>query len=274
MGMLEVRSSDVSAPPVNPAARVPVRSRFFLVLTVVLLGIVFAGFAPTFYLDPLFDTPTRVTSIAYPDASPLPPFLVLHAVLLTAWFAGLVVQSTLVGRGRLDVHRVLGTVGIVIAVGVVVSGAVATLGIIPRATGEHVLVTSNSLNLLVFVALVSVAIHKRSRPQVHKRLMLIATIAIIGPAVGPDRMLGRFLGSLVSDVITIPVPLLFWVLLIGALVVYDLWVLGRVHPATAWGGAAKATAAAATVVLVNSGGAASYVEWLESLGLTALAAGQ
>jgi len=274
MGTLEAHPSDVIAPRVNPAARVRVRPRFFLVLAVVLLGIVFAGFAPTFYLDPLFDTPTRVTSIVYPDAAPMPAFLVLHAVLLTTWFAGLVVQSALIGRGRQDVHRMLGTVGVFIAAGVVVSGAVATLGIIPRATGEHVLVTSNSLNLIVFVALVSVAIYKRSRPQVHKRLMLIASIAIIGPAVGPDRMLGGFLGSLISDFVAIPVPLLFWVVLVGAVVVYDLSVLGRVHPATAGGGAAKAAAAAATIALVNSGGAARYVEWLESLRLTAVAAGQ
>ena len=114
-------------------------------------------------------------------------------------------------------HRTLGVFGIAVAAGVVISGAVATLGLIPRATGEHVLVTANSLNLVVFATLVSLAIYKRRQPQVHKRLMLVASVAIIGPAVGPDRMFGIFLGRLVPDFVLVPVPLVFWVLLLGAL---------------------------------------------------------
>ena len=93
-------------------------------------------------------------------------------------------------------HRTLGVFGIAVAAGVVISGSVATSGLIPRATGEHVLVTSNSLNLVVFATLVSLAIYKRRQPQVHKRLMLVASVAIIGPAVGPDRTFGIFLGRL------------------------------------------------------------------------------
>ena len=209
--------SQVTVARVSAAAGARVGSRFFFAYAVVLLIVVFLGFAPTFYLDPLFDTPTRVTSVVYPDARPMPIYLSLHAVLLTAWYVGLVVQSSLIGRGRHDMHRTLGVFGIAVAAGVVISGAVATLGLIPRATGEHVLVTANSLNLVVFATLVSLAIYKRRQPQVHKRLMLVASVAIIGPAVGPDRMFGIFLGRLVPDFVLVPVPLVFWVLLLGAL---------------------------------------------------------
>jgi len=112
-----------------------------------------------------------------------------------------------------------------------------------------------------------VAISERSRPQVHKRLLLIASIAIIGPAVGPGRMLGSFLGSLLPDSFAVPVPLLFWLPLVGAMCVYDVVSSGRIHQATAWGITAKAVSVGVTLVMVRSGAAAAYVDWLRSLAL-------
>jgi hypothetical protein len=232
-----------------------VRSRFFFGLTVALIVIVFVGFAPTFYLDPWFDTAT--------DDHPFPTYLVIHAALLTAWFAGLVVQSALITRGRVDVHRKLGVIAAGVAAGVVVMGVIATIEAIPHA--PDVLVTANSWNLLVFAVLVAAAIWKRSRPQVHRRLMLIAAISIIGPAVSPQRMFGAYLQSLLVDVVQIPLPLVFWVVLIVPMIVNDLLTMRRVHAATAWGVGAKATATLATVTMVNSGAAAAYVGWLSDV---------
>jgi hypothetical protein len=160
-------------------------------------------------------------------------------------------------------------VGVFVAAGIVFTGAIATLGLIPRDTSPRIdtLATSNTLNLLLFVSLVAVAILKRSRPGVHKRLLLIASIAIIGPAVGPGRMLGIFLGSLLPDFIAVPVPLVFWIPLVGAMFVHDMASSGRVHPATAWGTAAKATGVGITLAMVHSGAAAAYVDWLRNLAL-------
>lgn len=240
------------------------RPRFFFVLSLVLLFVVFLGFAPTFYLDPLFDTRT--------DYRPTPVYIKIHAIILTMWFVGQVVQSGLIQRGRRNVHRTIGVIGAGIAAGVIITGVVATLiavphaeefGISPRAR-LNVLVAANSFNLLVFAALVSLALHYRSRPQYHKRLMLIASIAIIGPAVSPFRQLGIFLQSLLPESISIPVPLMFWVLLIVSIALYDLLSDRRIHPATIWGGCAKAAATVMTISLVKSGYAGSYVNWLES----------
>jgi hypothetical protein len=235
--------------------------RFFFALAVVLLVTVFLGFAPTFYLAPAFDTPSEIDS--------LPAFLIVHGVLLTAWYLGLVMQSGLIRGGRYDLHRRVGVVGIFVAAGVVFTGAVATLGLIGRDASPQIdtLATSNSLSLLLFVPLVAVAIYQRSRPQVHKRLLLLASIVIIGPAVGPGRMLGGFLGSLLPDFLAVPAPLVFWVPLVGAMCVYDLVGSGRVHPATAWGTVAKAVSVAVTLLMVRSGAAAAYVGWLRSLTL-------
>lgn len=256
-------------PSGNPQARAaadaierpdrPAHSRFFFALAVVLLVTVFLGFAPTFYLAPLFDTPREGDS--------LPVFLIVHAVLLTAWYVGLVVQSGLIRRRRHDLHRRIGVMGAFVAAGVVLTGTGATLGLIGRDASPQIdtLATSNSLNLLLFIPLVAVAISQRSKPQVHKRLLLLASIVIVGPAVGPGRMLGRFLGSLLPDFMAVPAPLVFWVPLVGAMCVYDLVSSGRVHPATAWGTAAKAVSVGVTLLMVRSGAAAAYVGWLRSL---------
>ncbi len=256
--------SEGTSSAVSPVAGAQIRPRFFFALTVVMLVVVFLGFAPTFYLAPAFDTPT--------DEHGMPVYLIIHAVLLTAWYVGLVVQSGLIGRGRREVHKTLGMYGVGLAAGVIITGAVATLLAIPRAAelgtfprGRlNVLVTSNTLNLLVFMVLVSVAIYNRTKPQVHKRLMLIGSIAIIGPAVGPGRMFGGFLQSLLPDSM-VPVPLVFWILLVVPIVVHDVVTSRRVHPATAWGVGAKAASVLITLALVNSGAAAAYVNWLEGL---------
>ena len=239
------------------------RPRFFLAISLLQLLVVFLGFAPTFYLDPLFVTRT--------DEHPMPAYLIVHAVLLTAWYAGLVVQSGLIVRRRLDLHKTLGFIGVAVAIGVVLTGIAATLLAIPRAVELgypprpriDILVTTNTMNLLVFVALVSVAVYKRANPQTHKRLLLIASLAIIGPAVGPDRMFGFFLQSFMP--FTLPIALFFWLVLVVIMGIYDVVVSGRVHPATLWGGLAKAAAVATTITLAQTGLAAEYVNWLERL---------
>jgi len=254
---------DTSAAPeaaARPAARAkPARPRVFFVLAVVLLLTVILGFAPTFYLDPLFETPE--------DAAPMPLYLVIHALFLTTWFVGLVAQTALIQRGRYDTHRTVGWFLVACFVGVVVTGAGATLALLARDTSPRMptLTTSNTFSLLIFVTLVPLAVYHRARPAIHMRLMVIASIVIVGPALGPGRMLGQFLGSLLPDFVTVPVPLFFWIPLVGAIVVHDVVTKGKVHPATLWGGGAKALATVISLWAVSSGVSAAYVEWLRGL---------
>ena len=257
MALRETRQDLPVRDPVGGAPSDP-HPLFFFGLAVVLLLTVFLGFAPTFYLSPLLQEPNEVER--------LPFSLVVHALFLTTWYVGLVSQSGLIRARRYTLHRTIGVVGVFVAAGVVLTGAQATLGLIGRDTSSRIvtLATSNSINLLLFVPLVAVAIRQRSKPQVHKRLLLIASIVIVGPAVGPGRMLGMFLGSLLPDFVAVPAPLVFWLPLVGAMWVYDLVHSGRVHPATAWGTAAKAAGVAITLVLVSGGAAGVYVDWLRS----------
>jgi hypothetical protein len=108
-----------------------------------------------------------------------------HGVAFAAWLLLLLTQTSLVAAGRVDLHRRLGVVGAGLAVAMLVLGIIGSLMAASRPTG-FVNVSVPHLQFLVvplfalglFVAFVSLALLNRRRPQHHKRLMLLATIAL------------------------------------------------------------------------------------------------
>ena len=190
-------------------------------MAVLAAGLVFAGFARTFYLR----------SHATP---PLPPLLLAHGLVFTSWFVLLVVQTTLVAAGRTDVHQRLGIAGAALAALMVPVGIVTAIYATRRAypaggAAELAFMTTPMVDILLFATFVAAALHFRRRSETHKRLMLVATIAIFPPAIarlplaviaegGPWEVFG------VADAILV------------ACVAYDTVVRRRLHPAFAWGG--------------------------------------
>jgi hypothetical protein len=84
----------------------------------------------------------------------------------------------------------------------------------------------NFSQILTFFVLLLSAILLRRRPQAHKRLIVLASISIIGPALARISrwpMLGGEQGSFIP---------LATVLLLAALVAHDLFSTRRVHSAT------------------------------------------
>lgn len=225
---------------------------------------VFIGFAPTFFLRPFLD-PTTFDPPILPGSMPV--HIIGHGVFLTAWYLMLVLQAVLVVRHRVGVHRLLGIFGCFVATGVVLTGIQATLGAIPNAADVGIprevlvsIVVANSINLVAFSGLVVFAVYFRTRPEIHKRCMLIASIVIIGPALTVERFLGHTVQLILPEFISF--DLLFWVSVLAALMVHDYTTHGRVLVATVWTSLVKVTtvAAAATVVSIGMGG--EYVAWL------------
>jgi hypothetical protein len=72
---------------------------FFSSMAVLILITVFLGFARTYYLAGVF------------NANPLPPLLHLHGAAFSSWILLLIVQTSLVAAGRVDLHRRLGLLG-------------------------------------------------------------------------------------------------------------------------------------------------------------------
>jgi FtsH-binding integral membrane protein len=158
----------------------------------------------------------------------LTPLYQLHGALFTAWIALLVAQTALVAGRRTDIHRTLGVAGAVLAAVVFVVGVAVSVETL-RREGEVKFFAIPLGDIIVFGALVSAAVVQRRRSETHKRLMLLATMSLLGAAVA--RILHQVgMGG---------TPNLFFGtdVFVLALVLYDLASRGRVHPATLWGGA-------------------------------------
>lgn len=197
-------------------------SRFFVGMALAFLAAAALGFGPSFYLRP------------FSDAAALRPHVVVHGLVMTAWYLLLLAQVLLVARHRVDLHRQLGIFGVLLAVAVFATGLQVNLHIVGRATAEQFdmflgFATMGILGLLPFPLLVGLAVAWRRRPALHKRLIYWAFVLTIGPAFAPSRPMGAWLDGLVAPALPFFPSDLIWV---AALVAYDLRTLRRVHPAT------------------------------------------
>jgi hypothetical protein len=236
------------------AAEAPQRSRFFLVMAIVLFLPVVIGFGPTFFLRPW-------SGARDPLGGPFPLHLIIHGSVLSAWYLLFIVQTTLVAAHRVDLHRRLGVIGVGLAVAVVVASMVTIVRVVPRATisgapTEVILgvVIGDTAALMGFVTLVTGGVLFRRRAAAHKRLMFLAATSIIGPAFSTVRPIGRALPAL---------GLVFPLACIVALVVYDVVTRKRVHPAT-WFGIAMSFGTGVVVGIVgfSTNLGTEFVEWL------------
>lgn len=199
---------------------------FYSGMALVMLAMIFAGFAPNFYLRG-----------AVPSAIPLQPMtplVVAHGVVFSAWVLLFAAQAGLVSAGRTDLHRRLGMAGLPILLAMIVIGLFTSLHGVARASGPPIVpplawLAIPLLDIPVFAGLIGAALWLRRRPQVHKRLMLIAMVGMLSPAAGR-----------LPPPPFVPVELAFFVvpdLFLLALVGWDLASRGRLHPATLIGGA-------------------------------------
>ena len=158
--------------------------------------------------------------------TPRPWLIHVHAAVFSGWMVLLLTQVLLVWRGRTDMHRRLGRFGIAYGVGVLLLGLVATI-VAPLgrvASGEWTLDQAASFlilpigDMILFSGFFAAgAIHRR-RPEVHKRCMMLATIALM---FAPAARLGGELG--------LAAILGIWLVPLVMAIAHDLWTRRRVH---------------------------------------------
>ena len=204
---------------------------FYSGMALCLTALVFVGFAPTFYLRDYVALPAGVVV-------PLSALKIVHGLVATAWMGLFVAQTLLVATARVATHRRLGVLGAVLAVVMVVVGTVITIdalqrGVDPVGVDPRVWWLGNTLPpIVLFAVFVGAAIVVRRRVQAHKRLMLLATMNLAGPALGrialfnldPSLVTPFAVGTLIALVL-IPIA-------------YDLATRRRVHPVLLVGAAA------------------------------------
>lgn len=208
--------------------------RFYMVMAFTAFAVAVLGFLPTYFM-PLAGGTFSAPAIVH-----------IHGFFFFSWTLLFALQSWLVYAGRTPSHREWGMAGIALATAMVFSVFIAAGAMIHvRTAAGH---EQEALafawvqigGMLCFGSLVAVAVANVRRPEVHKRLMLLATISLLDapiarwvlallgaipeggapPAVGPI-----FYASLIAD------------LLILAAIVFDWRTRGRPHQVYLVGGA-------------------------------------
>ena len=193
-------------------------------------AVAFAGFARTYYLAGFNDGPKPV----------LTPIVHVHGALATAWILLLIVQTRLVAYGRRDIHKLLGLVGAGIGAAIVAVGLWVAIHSQRRV---HTPTTADTLadpyvflifplsSITLFALFVSLGVLNRQRSEAHKRYMMLGTLSMLVPAMA--RIVTQTTHGAVAGV----VGAMFIVdAFLIAMVIYDFYTRGRLHPVTLWGG--------------------------------------
>ena len=211
--------------PAKPASRLPGRRFdhiFFSSMALLMLATVFAGFAHTYYLVGMF-------------YAPLPSLIIhLHGAAFSCWIVLLITQTSLASAGRIDIHRRLGIAGFLLACLMVILGVLAATDGLVRQSGPpdrdvkffYIIPLSN---MLVFGTLVFFAFRSRFNPSAHKRLILIATTALMIAAIA------RWPVAMIHG--NAPIATLISYVFLLMLVAYDLWSTHKIQRATLWASA-------------------------------------
>ena len=185
---------------------------FYVGVSLLIVAIVLAGFAPSF------------VNIAV--GPPRPWFMHAHAAIYLGWLALLVCQAALAARGKIALHRRIGNLGIaygalVCVVGMIVTFAAPALHV--RA-GEWDMDRAAAFipiplgDMVLFGGFFAAAVAYRTKPEIHKRLILLACVAIM------------FAGAFrLSYALSLPLQLLAWYSPVIAGMIYDRYKMGRVH---------------------------------------------
>ena len=241
----------------DTAARRRARSAFYVGMSGTMLLIVLIGFTPTLYLRPFFNAPDY------------PAYILLHGVVLTAWYVGSFLQTVLVSAHRTDIHRRAGWVGAGLGVAVVAVGLMVVLWKVPRLQALGIDIEggiailsitewSDLTSLLFFCVFLAMAVALRRRPEMHKRLMLLASISLIQPAVARISRWSLFAALVGPGVLSFSVMLL----LLLAIALYDAISSKRIHPVTFVGGSTLFGSKLLSLVVARSEFGLSFIRGL------------
>jgi hypothetical protein len=195
---------------------------YFILFALIFAAIVLAGFSRTFFIPVVRGTFSR------------PPVVYIHGVLFFTWTALLVSQSVLAATRRLKAHRQVGSVAAWLVLPMLVLGVIVaardTIHDFREGQGDAAVsfFYGELADLAMFGLLAGTAMLLRSKPDFHKRWVLLGSLGLIGAAVGRIPALsGAFLYIFLG--------------LIASMAFYDLFSRRSIHAATAMGAAVLLT---------------------------------
>ena len=201
---------------------------FHLTMACVCLTIAVVGFAPTYWRG--------LASGTFRGG----PIVHLHALVFYGWMIFHTVQTALMAGGRTDCHRAIGLFGIALATMLVISGMAVSIAGGMRAEdagygreARAFMIVSWSA-MAVFATLVWLAIADITRPDRHRRLMLAATISMLGAPIArwflvlfaPETLQAGSVAAPPPVFVSVP-PAMLGNLLFIAMLVHDRRTLGH-----------------------------------------------
>lgn len=215
----------------DAARRVTVAAgqQFYVRMAAACLAVAVIGFTPTYWL-PLVRGTLNVPPVAH-----------LHAAVFYGWTVLFLVQTWLAAHRSITRHRGLGVFAVALATTMCFVGMAAAITSLKQSTadgfGEAVRAfTIVPVSALVFfAALFTLALLKVTRLDIHKRLLLVATVSLLQAAVGrwfvvfvaPLPLGGGPVGP--PPVFVTIMPGLLSDLLIVAAMLHDRRTIGHVH---------------------------------------------
>ncbi len=189
------------------------------------------GFAPTYWI-PLTRAKLEV-----------PPITHVHALFFYGWTLLFLRQTWLAATGEVTRHRELGVAGVALATGMLFVGLNASVTSLKRAEAAGFGDAARAFSIVsvtaivMFAVLVAIAVLNVRKPEVHKRLMVVATASMLQAAVGrwfllflaPARPVGVTGVASPPPVFVTVMPGLVANLLIVAAMIHDRRTMGRVH---------------------------------------------
>lgn len=151
---------------------------FYFLMSLLVAATVFAGFRRTVDVN------------LFRPAVPRPFILWIHATAFAAWVIFFMLQSTLVRVRKVSWHRFMGWFGAGLAT-VMVPLGVATAIVMARfdtvqlhQPGADAFLIIPFYDMLAFGVSIGLAVYWRRRPEMHRRLVLIATCGLMDAAFG------------------------------------------------------------------------------------------
>ena len=224
--------------------------RFYVGVAIAVLITVFLGFSRSYFLKAYYGTPELSLHVH------------IHGLVFTSWVLLFLAQTTLVATDRTDLHRKLGVGGAVLAALLLIMGTTTAILRVKGGGSSPIpgvpplsFLAVPLFDMVVFAMLIGAGLVLRSRPDTHKRLMTLGTIALTSAPIarlpfvrplGPPGFFG------LTD------------LFIVAMLVYDLATRRKVHPATIWGGLVILASQPLRLMISGTPAWLTFAGWLTS----------
>jgi hypothetical protein len=150
---------------------------FYFVMSLLLAAIVISGFRRT------------VNENLFHPAIPRPFILWIHASAFTAWVIFFISQSALVRVRKVSWHRSIGWFGaglatVMVPLGVTTAIVMARFDTVQlHQSGADAFLSIPFYDMIALGVLIALAIYWRTKPELHRRLMFIATCGLMDAAI-------------------------------------------------------------------------------------------